>query len=59
MITLQGYLKTRIYAMGAVKNDSECKKLRDSQIINFPLSSLFKKKKEETNRLRENKIPAN
>lgn len=29
--TTQGYLKTRIYAMGAQINERECKKLRDSQ----------------------------
>jgi hypothetical protein len=31
IITVQGYLKTRIYAMGAVIRDRKCKKLRDSQ----------------------------
>jgi hypothetical protein len=39
MITLQGYLKTRIYAMGAAISERKCKKLRDSQKM-FRLSPL-------------------
>jgi hypothetical protein len=45
MITLQGYLKTRIYAMGARINERKCKNLRDSHPTinkNFPLFLLAK-----------------
>jgi hypothetical protein len=32
MVATQGYLKTRIYAMGAQISERKCKNLRDSQI---------------------------
>jgi hypothetical protein len=37
IFTAQGYLKTRIYAMGSAKNERKCKRLRDSQ---FPATSI-------------------
>jgi hypothetical protein len=53
MITLQGYLKTRISAMGARINERKCKNLRASQIKVseklplFPFPLCKRRKKEE------------
>jgi hypothetical protein len=43
MITPQGYLKTRIYAMGAQKMEGKCKKVRGYQKKSFHPSPIRNK----------------
>jgi hypothetical protein len=45
MITLQGYLKTGIYAMGAQIKERKWENLRDSQTIINEVNETFTKKR--------------
>jgi len=47
MSALQGYLKTRFFAMGALKSERIYKNLRDSQLINLSSFEPWHRKKEE------------